>query len=163
MPLVLVGHPPTQELQACYQGSPYKDSIHFLTDINDQYLQYAYAGASVLLFPSLAEGFGWPIAEAMATGCPVVTTQAAPMTEVGGTAGFYIPVKPTEPHLLQAWAVEAAAVVQRVLTLSDADRAASVQAGIANSHRFDTSLFLNRLEELYESIVNETMAVLNSK
>ena len=38
----------------------------------------------------MEEGYGWPILEAHACGCPVFTTHAPPMTEVGGNAAFYL-------------------------------------------------------------------------
>lgn len=53
-------------------------------------LAAAYRGAKCLIFPSYLEGFGWPIAEAQALGCPVFTTAAEPMIEVGGDAAVYI-------------------------------------------------------------------------
>ena len=53
------------------------------------------AARSRLLFPSLEEGFGWPILEAQACGCPVVTTDRPPMNEVAGGAAILIdPAKP---------------------------------------------------------------------
>jgi glycosyltransferase involved in cell wall biosynthesis len=76
------------------ESSPYKADIHWLSGIDDEHVAHAYSGAAVFLFPSLGEGFGWPIAEAMASGCPVVTTDEAPMTEVAGEAGFLIPRRP---------------------------------------------------------------------
>jgi glycosyltransferase involved in cell wall biosynthesis len=53
-------------------------------------LAAAYRGARCLLFPSYIEGFGWPIAEAQALGCPVFTTAAEPMNEVGGDGACFI-------------------------------------------------------------------------
>ena len=47
------------------------------------------AGASVFCFPSLLEGFGLPVAEAMASGTPVVATPDAAVREVGGDAIAY--------------------------------------------------------------------------
>ena len=62
----------------------------------DDLVKMAYVGASLFLFPSLAEGFGWPIAEAMASGCPVITTNKRPMTEVTKGTGRLIEKMPKE-------------------------------------------------------------------
>lgn len=88
IPLLLIGQQPSAALQDLYNHSPFKESIFFLTGIDDETLRLAYAAATVLLFPSFAEGFGWPVAEAMASGCPVITTDEAPMTEVAGGCSF---------------------------------------------------------------------------
>ena len=49
-----------------------------------------YKGATALIFPSLYEGFGLPILEAMSCGTPVVTSNITSMPEVGGDAGVYV-------------------------------------------------------------------------
>ncbi|MBI3951786.1 MAG: glycosyltransferase family 4 protein [Acidobacteria bacterium] len=48
-----------------------------------------YAGADLLVFPSLHEGFGLPVVEAFASGCPVVTSNVYSLPEVAGDAAFY--------------------------------------------------------------------------
>lgn len=58
--------------------------------IPDADMPVFYSGAEVLLFPSLYEGFGLPIAEAMACGCPVITSNISSMPEVGGKAAMYV-------------------------------------------------------------------------
>ena len=103
LPLLLVGEIANRTLQSTIDLSPYKSDIHVLSAVNDKILRDAYAGASVFLFPSKAEGFGWPIAEAMASGCPVITTNEAPMTEVAGTAGFLIPREPWDNSKIRIW------------------------------------------------------------
>ena len=57
---------------------------------SDEQLRALYSGALALLFPSLEEGFGWPILEAQACGCPVITTARPPMSEVAGAAAVLI-------------------------------------------------------------------------
>lgn len=62
--------------------------IHF-SRVSNEELRAIYSLGVALLFPSWEEGFGWPIAEAQACGCPVFTSARPPMTEVGGTAARY--------------------------------------------------------------------------
>lgn len=57
--------------------------------LNDEELRIAYAGAIALLYPSLYEGFGLPILEAMACNCPVISNDKASLPEVGGDAVLY--------------------------------------------------------------------------
>lgn len=57
--------------------------------VSDSVLQAAYQFADALIFPSTNEGFGLPVLEAMAEGCPVITSNAASLPEVGGDAVLY--------------------------------------------------------------------------
>ncbi|MBC8009252.1 MAG: glycosyltransferase, partial [Burkholderiales bacterium] len=69
--------------------------ITHLSGIDGPQLEALYNLAEGLLFPSLAEGFGWPVAEAQACGCPVFASERAPITEVGGSHAVYFdPVDP---------------------------------------------------------------------
>lgn len=61
--------------------------------VPDSTLHAAYASADALIFPSTLEGFGLPILEAMAAGCPVLSSNAASLPEVGGDAVLYF-----DPH-----------------------------------------------------------------
>jgi Glycosyl transferases group 1 len=65
----------------------------------DEELRLAYAGAVALIYPSRYEGFGLPVAEAMACGCPVITTKLASLPEVAGDAALY--VDPDDPQSLR--------------------------------------------------------------
>jgi len=155
LPLLLVGEIPNRTLQDTINMSPYKSDIHVLSAVNDKILREAYAGASVFLFPSKAEGFGWPIAEAMASGCPVITTNEAPMTEVAGTAGFLIPREPLDNSKIAGWASGAAIRLDEILKLSALERRNVVEAALQNAKRFDTQNALNRIEEIYKGILHE--------
>jgi glycosyltransferase involved in cell wall biosynthesis len=152
LPLLMIGEP-TSVLLSRQEQSPYKADIHWLSDIKDDTVKLAYAGATIFLFPSLGEGFGWPIAEAMASGCPVITTDEAPMSEVAGTAGFLVPRMPYDKSKVKDWAGQVAKVAERLASLSPSERSAIVNAGLVNARRFDTNLALGRIEEIYKRIL----------
>lgn len=59
-------------------------------DLDDEQLATAYGGALALVYPSLYEGFGLPVAEAMASGCPVICTHRGSLVEVAGDAAIEI-------------------------------------------------------------------------
>jgi glycosyltransferase involved in cell wall biosynthesis len=151
-PLVLVGSKPTDELIFLHQKSLFKDDIHFITDLPDDYINSAYSGASCLLFPSLDEGFGWPIIEAMASGCLVITTNKAPMNEVGGMAAYYINKKPTDTAHWQQWKEDAADRLEKVLSLNILQRTAAIERSFYQSQKFTSEYSLNAIEAIYKEI-----------
>ncbi|MGJ5206489.1 glycosyltransferase [Bradyrhizobium sp. HKCCYLR20261] len=61
-----------------------------ISEADDALIEALYSQAEALLFPSLDEGFGWPIIEAQACGCPVVTSDREPMRSVAGPAALKI-------------------------------------------------------------------------
>jgi len=74
--------------------------IHHIGPADDAALRTLYGEAVALVFPSLYEGFGLPPAEAMACGCPVITSGIPPMTQVCGPAAAY--VNPRDPASIAA-------------------------------------------------------------
>jgi glycosyltransferase involved in cell wall biosynthesis len=95
--LILAGKPLLPELRRFLQSAQLEDWVTEAKDVTDEDLIALYSGAAGLLFPSIVEGFGWPILEAQACGCPVITTNRAPMTEVAGDAAIFI--DPARPEL----------------------------------------------------------------
>ncbi len=73
-----------------WAGKNMWEKVLFLGYMGDDALACLYSGALALIFPSRYEGFGLPILEAMACGCPVVTTREASMPEVAGEAALYM-------------------------------------------------------------------------
>ncbi len=65
-------------------------SLRLVEEANDDELAYWYHAATVLAFPTLAEGFGFPPLEAMACGTPVVTSQRSSLPEVVGDAAILV-------------------------------------------------------------------------
>jgi glycosyltransferase involved in cell wall biosynthesis len=74
--------------------------VRFLGNVPDQDLPGIYALATVFCFPSYAEGFGLPLIESMASGVPVVTSNATCLPEIGGEAGTYF--DPDSSHEIAA-------------------------------------------------------------
>ncbi len=72
------------------------DRVHLVGWVDEVTLRAFYAQAKLFLFPSLAEGFGLPILEAMAQGTPVITSNVSAMKEIAGSAALLVnPQKPT--------------------------------------------------------------------
>ncbi len=152
MPLVLIGEAPSEELLEMHQKSNFKKDIHFVTNLSDKYINAAYSGASCLLFPSLDEGFGWPIIEAMASGCTVITTNKAPMNEVGGAAAYYVNKKPTDTEACNQWKKDAAEIVEKVLKLDHLQQIESIKKSFSQSQKFTMEYSLNAIEIIYKQI-----------
>jgi glycosyltransferase involved in cell wall biosynthesis len=72
--------------------------IHFTGFVDDNDLAAIYSGAIGFIFPSLYEGFGLPVLEAMQCGCPVISSNTSSLPEVVGDAGFL--VSPTDKDTL---------------------------------------------------------------
>lgn len=151
--LIMIGPRATNELKAVKKKSNFSSEIHYLNNVSDKHLKLAYQAAKAFLFPSLEEGFGWPIAEAMASGCPVITTDRAPMNEVGGESCFYIPRLPNNKNLAENWAERCADVLDEVLAMTNAEREKLVAAGIINATRFNTKNTLSDIEAIYQKVL----------
>jgi glycosyltransferase involved in cell wall biosynthesis len=93
--LVMVGKPWTADVRSIVHSLRAEDRVLELLKVSNDQLCALYSAAQALLFPSLQEGFGWPIIEAQAAGCPVITTNRPPMTEVSGGAAIFI--DPSDP------------------------------------------------------------------
>ncbi|HVT00645.1 MAG TPA: glycosyltransferase family 1 protein [Patescibacteria group bacterium] len=80
--------------------------VRFLEGVNDSELALFYENAEVFVLPSLYEGFGLPVLEAMRYGCPVVTSNISSLPEAGGDAALYF--DPEDPD-------DIASIINKVL------------------------------------------------
>ena len=103
------------------------NAVRLIGYVDEQWLPLLYSGASCFVFPSLYEGFGFPVLEAMACGCPVVSSGVSAIPEVVGGAGLLLD-DPRDENLL-------AEAVSRVL--EDQDLRAQLRAeGIKQASHF---------------------------
>lgn len=151
LPLWMVSPPPDAALQAALARVPAAGSVCFFRGLDNSTLEALYSHAEVLLFPSLAEGFGWPIIEALACGCPVITTGAAPMTEVGGDVAVYLPrLALTDDANL--WAQNGAQVLVEVLKRPPAERERRSEKGRAWASRFAADVAIEGYLSIYQRV-----------
>jgi len=120
------------------------DRVTVTGQVDDADLAALYAGASLLVMPSRAEGFGLPVLEAMTLGVPVVTSDDPAMREVGGGATQIFPVG--DPTAL-------CAAIVRVLSGTEL-RAQMIVAGTLRAHDFDWFDSARTMWGLYARLVH---------
>jgi len=89
MHLVFTGNS-TTDLAECSKRNHVTSLVHFTGVVPEEKLPSLYRGAEALIFPSLYEGFGLPVLEAMACGVPVVTSNGTALPEVAGDAALLV-------------------------------------------------------------------------
>ena len=120
--------------------------VRFLEAVERSALVQLYSAAAALLHPSLAEGFGNPLAEAMACGCPVVTSNRSAMPEV--TDGAALLADPDDPGAI-------AVMLRRVV--EDRALAADLRArGLRRAAMLDWRNFAAANLALYRQVLAET-------
>ena len=156
-PLWMVSPQPSRpDVLAALQTVPPQGQVRFCQGIDNRTLQAAYSVAGALLFPSLAEGFGWPIVEAQACGCPVITTADAPMNEIGGPEAAYLPLlKPTDD--IDQWAAHGATVLAKLVELDSEPGAAEARRRrIEWAQRFDAQGAIRDYERVYRAVCSSS-------
>ena len=98
--------------------------IHGLS-LSDQELAIAYSGALALVYPSKYEGFGMPVLEAMACGCPVITCPNSSLPEVAGEAAIYVNDNDIEGMINAIYEIQKPSIRQSLIT-----------AGLAQATKF---------------------------
>lgn len=136
--LVMAGQPFNAQMHQFIQTHHLETQVKELVAVENEDLRALYSEAIALLFPSLQEGFGLPIAEAQACGCPVITSDRPPMTEVAGAAIY---IHPDDP---EAAAREIALHLPQILKLKP--------LGQINVKRFHPDKMLQSYIALYQEL-----------
>ena len=142
MRLILAGKTFTPEMRQYIAAKRLENQVVELAEPDNETLRALYSQAKALIFPSLYEGFGLPIIEAQSCGCPVFTSNRAPMTEIGGNAAVYFDPEQTK---------QAAQIIADNL----GSNAMMQSAGVENVKRFSTEQMIAGYIQTYTKILSE--------
>ena len=139
--IVFAGEPLSQNLRRYAEKLGIGDRVVEFADADDEIVEALYNKALALLYPSRFEGFGWPVIEAQACGCPVICATAEPLPEVAGDAGLFHPVDDEEGF------------ARDVVRLNDpAERVRWGDKGLANARRFSASEMVDQYVTIYQRL-----------
>lgn len=124
--------------QAVGDNAQLSDKIHITGFIDDDDLPAIYKGAELFVFPSLYEGFGIPVIEAMSQGTIVVSSDSSSLPEVVGDAGFLFKSKDKE---------SLKRCIIKTLNLNNIERKLVVDKELEQSKKFDWS---KEAEKMYK-------------
>jgi glycosyltransferase involved in cell wall biosynthesis len=123
-----------------------RSHIRIFTDVPEAALVEFYGRASAFVYPSIYEGFGLPIIEAMACGTPVVASNNSSLPELGQQAALYADARDAGSFVMQ---------VKRVLD-DDALRQRMIAAGKERARQFSWRGTMKLTAELYESVCEQS-------
>ena len=124
--------------------STINNKIKLLGYVPQEKLLELYANAEAFVYPSLYEGFGIPVLEAMTVGCAVITSSISSMSEVGGKAAIY--VTPTDIN-------DMAQKIDWVLELSSSQRSDLISKGYQQAKKFSWEKAARETLKIYEEVV----------
>ena len=130
------------ELEKIVNESPCKDNILFTGYIPDAFKAEAYRSASLHVFPSMLEGFGLPLIEAMHYGCPCCCSNNSSLGEFGKGAALLF--SPTDVDAIRD-------AIQTILENRDGIREKLIEAGYRRAKEFSWEHHAEKLVQLYES------------
>jgi glycosyltransferase involved in cell wall biosynthesis len=137
--LVFAGQPLSAELQELVRAEGVADRVSVMVKPGNEVLEALYNLALALFFPSRYEGFGWPLIEAQACGCPVICSRCAPFAEVVGSSAISRDVDDE-----RGFAEE---IVR--LARDPGEREAWSAAGLRNAVRFDPKQMIAQYVDVY--------------
>jgi glycosyltransferase involved in cell wall biosynthesis len=109
--------------------------VRLVPEVADELLPAVYRAASVFAFPSLAEGYGLPVLEAMASGVPVVASDIPALSEIAGPAAVLVP-----PDDVAGWATAMAEILADPAVSARLSAAGAVAAAAVSWERGGTAL-----------------------
>ncbi len=143
IPLVLVGRPAWKCADLVQRARNWRGpgTVYLAGPVPAEQLPGFYQHAFAFVFPSLVEGFGLPVLEAMAAGTPVVHSDCPALLETAGDAGISFPRNAPD------------SLAQRLLALDNARRAELVAAGQARARQFPWSRWGTHVAQLLKEFL----------
>jgi glycosyltransferase involved in cell wall biosynthesis len=145
--VVILGRP-TEYINELYQfinKSGIQKQVIFLHNTTIEELQAIYQIAQVMVYPSFFEGFGLPVLESQASGCPVITSNISSLPEAGGEGALYI--NPTD-------ILEIGHALRDIL-FNEQLKNNIIRKGAANAELFREKLVAERLMNFYIKVIKE--------
>jgi len=139
--IVAVGTPWTHEEKQRLVELGVCNQVHLLPYAHDEQLRHLYLQAVAFVFPSLWEGFGLPLLEAMACGCPVIASRIPSSVEVAGDHAVYFDLGMSDSLFA---ALE--------LALTDGRNPARIQAGLTHASGFSWDLTARQVLDAVASL-----------
>jgi glycosyltransferase involved in cell wall biosynthesis len=124
------------------------DSVRLTGYVSDAELSALYRGAVAQLFVSRAEGFGYPAVEAMAAGCPVITSDRSSMAEIAGDAALLVDPESSD------------AIADAIITLASSSEARQsyAQRGVQRAARFSLERMASDTLAVYRNVLANSRA-----
>ncbi|MCD6578226.1 glycosyltransferase family 4 protein, partial [bacterium] len=134
-----------EKIFSLIKESGLKDKVLHLGHIDYELLPHLYKKASIFLYPSFYEGFGMPVLESMAAGCPVITSNISSTKEVGGKGSYLI-----NPHNIGNMA-------QAIINILNDDefRENLIKRGLFRAQEFTWENTALKTEKLYLGVIND--------
>jgi glycosyltransferase involved in cell wall biosynthesis len=136
-----------QKLKPLVRQLHLDDQVEFLDFVSEERLKGLYQGARAVVYPSLGEGFGYPIVEAMLAGAPVLTSTVSSCAEVAGAAGVCV-----DPY-----SVDAIADAMEELAVNDRRWAELRSAGYQRAREFSLQVMAQSYLKLFEHLAGDRM------
>jgi glycosyltransferase involved in cell wall biosynthesis len=150
--LVLAGQALNRELQELIAREGVADRVTVMVEPSNEVLEALYNRALALLFPSRYEGFGWPLIESQACGCPVICSRCAPFAEVVGSSAIVRDVDDERGF--------AEAIVR--LARDAGEREAWSAKGLRNAARFEPEQMIARYLDVYGELAKQPSGLVAS-
>ena len=134
--------PYIKKMLAYIKEADRQNDVIFLGHVTDQEVSFLYHNARALVFPSLLEGFGFPILESMSCGTPVITSNISSLKEVAGNAAIQV-----DPHNVK----EIAQAIQNLVEDDDLHQRL-IEAGLKRAEEFSWDKTAQRFIEIISKL-----------
>ncbi len=147
IPLIIIGKKTKyfKTIQTYLEAHQMQNQVRVLKDVSMKELAIIYQLATIFVYPSVFEGFGIPVIEALYSGTPVITNGSGVFPEAAGPHSAYVNVEDSQD------------IKNKILSLwhNDAMRASMREKGLEYVQKFNDTTLANQWQSLYNKLLNE--------